>query len=167
MLDYEKAASQYVTVKVTDSGGNTYAETFTIALVDVNEAPIDLSLSGNTVAENAANGTTVGTVTATDPDAGDTATYALIDNAGGRFAIDPNSGAITVADGALLDYDEASSHNVTVQVTDSAGNTYSEAFAISVTDVTELIVTAANMVGNSGGFDANHQPGNFFDVCLE
>ena len=72
--------------------------------------------------ENAADGTVVGVVSATDPDAGDALTYALLDDAGGRFTIDPTSGAITVADGALLDFETADQHSVVVQVTDVAAS---------------------------------------------
>ncbi len=84
-----------------------------------NHAPVIGSLSGDQVDENAADDTVVGRVAASDPDA-DGLTYSLTDDAGGRFAIDPASGQITVANGALLDYEDATQHNVTVKVTDRA-----------------------------------------------
>ena len=61
-------------------------------------------------------------------------TFNLTDDAGGRFAIDSSTGEITVADGTLLDYETNTSHNVTVEVTDAAGNTYSEAMSVTVDD---------------------------------
>ena len=91
----------------------------------------------NTVAENAANGTVVGIVTGTDPDTGDTQTYSLTNTAGGRFAINASTGEITVADGTLLDYESATSHSVTVRVTDAGGLTYDETFTINLTNVNE------------------------------
>jgi Ca2+-binding RTX toxin-like protein len=102
------------------------------APVPVNHAPDIGELSANAVVENAANGTVVGTVSATDPDAGDALTYALLDDAGGRFTIDPTSGALMVADGSLLDYETADQHSVVVQVTDAGGLTASATFAIAV-----------------------------------
>ena len=87
LLDFESNTSHSMTVRVTDQGGLFIDKTFTIAVMDVNEAPSDATLTGGTVAENSANGTTVGTVTGTDPDAGAVLTYSLFDNAGGRFAI--------------------------------------------------------------------------------
>jgi VCBS repeat-containing protein len=137
LLDYESATSHSVTVRVTDAGGLTYDETFTINLTNVNETPTDLSLSANTVAENASNGTLVGTVTGTDPDTGDTQTYSLTNTAGGRFAINSATGEITVADGSLLNYEAATNHSVTVRVTDSGGLTYDETFTINLTNVNE------------------------------
>ena len=83
------------------------------------------------IAENSANGTVVGALSALDPDAGDTATFTLTGNAGGRFAI--IGGNLVVA--GSLDYETAQSHQVTVRVTDSAGHTYDETFTIGVTDV--------------------------------
>ncbi|MBS0170648.1 MAG: cadherin domain-containing protein, partial [Nitrospira sp.] len=102
-----------------------------------NDAPTDLNLSANTVAENAANGTVVGTITGVDVDAGDTKAYSLTDNAGGRFAINSATGVITVANSTLLNYEAATSHSVTVRITDRAGATYSETFTINVTNVNE------------------------------
>ena len=97
-----------------------------------NHAPGIGELSANAVFENAAAGTVVGVVAATDPDAGDALTYALLDDAGGRFSIDPTSGAIMVADGALLDFETADQHSVVVQVTDVGGLSATATFAIAV-----------------------------------
>ena len=47
--------------------------------------------------------------------------YALTDNAGGRFAVDAATGAITVANGALLDYETATSHVIAVRGDHLAG----------------------------------------------
>ena len=152
LLNYEAATSHSVTVRVTDGGGLTYDETFTINLTDINDAPTDLALSANTVAENAANGTVVGIVSGTDPDSGDTKTYSFTDSAGGRFAINSTTGEITVADGTLLDYEAATSHTVTVRVTDSGGLTYDETFAINLTDVNETptdVALSANTVAEN------------------
>ncbi|MEM7315219.1 MAG: DUF642 domain-containing protein, partial [Planctomycetota bacterium] len=62
-------------------------------------------------------------------------TFSLTDDAGGRFAIDSSTGEITVADSSLLDYETATTHNVTVETTDAGGNTYSESMAITVDNV--------------------------------
>ena len=102
LLDFESATSHDVTVRVTDSGGLTYSETFTINVGDVNErADRPRSLRPTAVDEKPPANGVLGRhrVSSTDPDAGDGATFALTDNAGGRFAIDSATGEITVADG--------------------------------------------------------------------
>jgi Ca2+-binding RTX toxin-like protein len=97
-----------------------------------NHAPGVGELSANAVLENAADGTVVGVVSATDPDAGDKLTYALLDDTGGRFSINPTTGAISVANGGLLDYESADQHSVVVQVTDVGGLSATATFAIAV-----------------------------------
>ena len=85
--------------------------------------------------ENAATGTVVGTAAGVDPDASDTKTYSLTDTAGGRFAINSTTGVITVADGSGLNYEGATSHSITVRVTDAGGQHYDKTFTIGVTNV--------------------------------
>ena len=131
LLNYEAATSHNITVRVTDQGGLTFDKTFAISLTNVNEAPTNATLTNSTVAENAANGTAVGTVAGVDPDAGATFTYALTDSAGGRFAINPSTGLITVANSSLLNYEAATSHNITVRVTDQGGLTFDKTFTIA------------------------------------
>jgi VCBS repeat-containing protein len=126
-----------VTVQVSDGNGGVDSQAISVTVTAVNERPTDLSLSANTVAEHAANGTVVGTVTGSDPDAGDTKSYSLTNTAGGRFAINRTTGALTVANSTLLNYEAATSHAVTVRVTDRGGLTYDETFTINLTNVNE------------------------------
>jgi VCBS repeat-containing protein len=121
--------------RTATEGIDTQAIAVTVS--NVNEAPTDLTLSANTVAENAANGTVVGTVTGTDVDAGETKSYTFTNSAGGRFAINRTTGVITVANGTLLNYEAATSHSVTVRVTDRGGLTYQETFTINLTNVND------------------------------
>src|SRR5207302_4658982 len=121
LLDSKAATSHAVTVRVTGQGGLTTTQTFTLAVTDVNEAPSAITLaSGGAIAENAATGTVVAQVAGHDPDSGhgDVLTYALTDNAGGRFAIDATSGVITVANGRSEERRVGNEHAVRVSVTD-------------------------------------------------
>ena len=106
-------------------------------------AVTDSNATPNTVAENAAVGTPVGlTGLATDADAtNNTITYSLDDTAGGRFAIDSNTGVVTV--NAALDYETATSHAVTVRATSSDGSFSTQSFTIAVTDVNDNAPVAA------------------------
>ncbi|MFN9411709.1 MAG: BspA family leucine-rich repeat surface protein, partial [Pirellula sp.] len=93
--------------------------------------------SSTSIAENSTSGTVVCLATAVDPDRTGTVTYSLTDNAGGRFAINSSTGQITVADGSLLNFEAATSHSITVRVTDQGGLTYDETMNISLTNVNE------------------------------
>lgn len=125
-----------ITVTVTD-GIASQSMTFDVVVTPSNDAPYDLTIAGSTVDENAAAGTSIGTLTVADIDAGDSHTFALSDNAQGRFAIDANTGELTVANGNGLNFEAAASHRITVVVTDAAGATYSEQFTISVNDIND------------------------------
>jgi len=100
-------------------------------------------------------GTVVGiTAFATDADATNNAvTYSLTDDAGGLFAIDINSGVVTVA--GSLDYEHATSHSITVQAASSDGSLASETFSISLNDVDDtppsaVVTSITQMVNDSG-----------------
>ncbi len=136
LLDHETDASHDVSVRATSTDGSTSTETFTINVADINEAPTDITF-GTSVAENTSNGTVVDIALAVDPDAGDSHTYALTNDAGGRFTINPTTGQVTVADGSLLDFESATSHDITILTTDSGGLTYTETFTVTVTDENE------------------------------
>ncbi|GAB3831154.1 hypothetical protein GCM10028895_48170 [Pontibacter rugosus] len=138
-----------VTVRVTETGSATsYDEqAITVNVTNVNEAPstpTDINAAANTVAENAATGTLVGiTARSTDPDGG-TISYALTNDAGGRFSINSTSGVVTVANGALLDFESATSHSITVRASDGVVFSATQNFTINVTNVNEAPVITSN-----------------------
>ncbi len=136
-FDFDEAASHEIGVQVTDSGGLSYTERLTVVVTNENFAPTGVTLSDGTVAENAAGGTLVAKISASDPDADERLTYSLTEDADGRFVIDAESGRITVSDVASLDFEEETSHQLMVRVTDSGGLTHEEALAIAVTDANE------------------------------
>src|SRR5215218_3070723 len=150
-------------ISLTD--GIAAAQTATvIATVNphVNDAPTTINGGPLAIAENSASGTPVGTVVGQDPD--DAAfTFTLTDNAGGRFAID-NAGQITVANGMLLDFEQSSTHNVTVRATDPGGLFFEKAFAIAVADIPLELVNggagADKVSAGNGNDQAFGNPGN-------
>src|ERR1700704_3083478 len=89
-IDYESAPGHAYTVTATASDGTlTSSQSFTINVSDVAlSTPVDSNAAVNSVAEGAANGSTVGvTASAVDPN-GPATTYSLIgDTSGGGFTI--------------------------------------------------------------------------------
>ncbi len=130
--------------------------------------PVDSNATANSVAENAANGTLVGiTASAIDSDATtNTVTYSLVDDAGGRFAINPTTGVVTVADGTLLNFEAATSHNITIRATSSDLSTATQVMTITLTDVNETPVsvidaaTAVEAGGTANGTAGTDPSGN-------
>ena len=83
--NFEATAAFNVTIRATDRGGLTLDKTFAISLSNVNEAPASLALSSALGSRKLSGGDVIGLLSATDVDAGDTQTFSLTDNAGGRF----------------------------------------------------------------------------------
>jgi hypothetical protein len=142
--------SRDITIRATSTDGSFVTHSFIITIEDVNEFSTttlaDNSGVSNAIAENSANGSLVGiTARSLDGDATiNEVTYALDNNAGGRFAIDGVTGVVTVANGGLLNYEASSSHQITVRATSADGSIATESFVISVTDVNEVPIANNN-----------------------
>jgi len=111
----------------------------------VNEAPTDLALSAAAVMEAVDKDTIIGTLSAKDADVtitGDTLTYTLLDDAGGRFAIKGDK--LVVADGLRLDHEQVASHTVRVRVADRDGLSEEKTFTIGVTNRSPEKITGSN-----------------------
>jgi Ca2+-binding RTX toxin-like protein len=130
-------------------------------VITINAAPTDIALSPDSVVENSANGTVVGTLTATDPDVGDSFTFSLLDDAGGRFAI---SGADLIV-AAAIDFEAAHVYPVTVRATDTSGDTFDETFNILITNVAGVTITGT--AGNDVIDAAQTVPGQPFPTDEE
>ncbi|MFN9418137.1 MAG: beta strand repeat-containing protein, partial [Pirellula sp.] len=117
------------------------------------------------VAENAANATVIGSVRGYDYDAGDTLTYSLANNAGGRFAV-TSGGVLSVADGSLLNFEAATNHTIVLCTTDAAAWTFDKTLTINLTNVNETptavadTATAVEAGGVSNGTVGNNPTGN-------
>lgn len=132
-----QTATDSFSYTIADAAGLTSTATVTLTVVGANDAPFGLALNGTQVDENAATGTTVGTLGASDVDQGDVLTYSLTNNAGGRFAINSVTGVITVANGGLLDYETAQSHGIVARATDGAGAFVESSLTIAVNNLPE------------------------------
>ncbi|KQV56211.1 MULTISPECIES: S-layer family protein [unclassified Caulobacter] len=148
-LNFESTSSHQITVQASDSQGAFSSQTFTIVLTNVaNGPPVDSDAAANTISEAAINGAAVAglSISASDINGGPL-TYSLLDNAGGRFSINAATGAVTVANANLLNFEAATSHQIVVQVSDGAA-TASGAFTIAVTNAAPAVPTDTNGAAN-------------------
>ncbi|MCC9601137.1 cadherin domain-containing protein [Stieleria sp. JC731] len=133
-LDFETKSSYSVVVRSTDAGDLSTTQTFTITVTDVNEAPTAIAISNSTVGDNAVSGTSVGTLTSTDVDAGETFTYSLVSGTGdtdnASFAISGDE----LVTAATIDFSSQTTYSVRVRTTDSGGNTFEQVFTITQGD---------------------------------
>lgn len=161
--DIDGDTTQSITVEVADKGGLKIQQGFSVTINAVNHAPIDISwgvndLGYSTIDENVATNPqrrSVGFAKAVDDDTGDTHTYALLNNMGKPFGIDSSTGEVYALPGKALDHELQSSFTLTVQVTDSNGETYSENREVRINDLNEkpssLVITdLRNVTENTG-----------------
>ncbi len=134
-LDYEATAAYALTVQATHPRGQSGTAAVAVTVADVNEAPsFDPGEYTFTVAEDAAVGASLGSLSVTDPDE-DTLTYSITTgDDDGRFSVD-SSGALSVA--KALDHETTPSYTLTVEATDAGGLSDTAAVSIEITDVNE------------------------------
>ncbi len=94
-------------------------------------AVLDINATSNKVTEYATTGSSTG-ITLSATDAGDTISFSLSDNAGGRFSIDTNTGEISVANGELLESSNNASHSITAIALSSDGSSSDTTLNITV-----------------------------------
>ena len=141
-LDYETTSSYSVTVNVSDGNGGSDSIAVTINVTDVAETPgnsaptfTEGTSTTRTVAENSALGTYVGSAVAATDTHNDRLTYTLGGADAASFSIEDTSGQLRT--NAAIDYEVKNSYTVTVDVSDSSGESDSITVTINVTDETE------------------------------
>ena len=140
--DWETGENSFdLTIQATDIAGNTASETVTLSVEDVDdEAPVITTDQIFAYPENQADGTILGTVSASD-NVGVTGFAITNGNDDGWFAID-SFGQITLtaagAAAAANDWETSdNSFDLTIQATDEAGNSASEMVTLLVQNVVD------------------------------
>lgn len=107
-----------------------------------NQAPTDISLSNDSIAENLPVGTLVGELTTTDPNSVDVFTYSLIPGSGdsdnASFHLDANGQLTSLGS---FNAETQSSYTIRVRSTDLDGLSVDKVFQISIADVNEFVTS--------------------------
>lgn len=126
-------------IRELSTTGDIIATSEYIAVTDNigGQAPTDISLSALTFNEGISANTTIATISATDPDAGDTFTFSLVSGTGSTdnssFTISGNQLKIN----SVPDYETQNSYSIRIRATDSGSLTYEEQFTLTVNDINE------------------------------
>ena len=138
------------------SAANFWVDVLVDPPVGANENPtITSNGGGDTAAVSIAENTTaVTTVTATDPDAGQTLSYAILGGADAtKFTINPTTGALAFATApnfeAPTDAGANNIYDVNVQVSDGNGGIATQAIAVTVTNQNEVPTITSNGGGDT------------------
>ncbi len=132
-----------ILTRVDDGGAAVSTGSKAFSGVAVNYAPTLLAISNSTVQENTdtSGGFSIGTLTSTDADPGDTFTYSVLSGLDAAvFSIGGvNSDELILTD-TVIDFESQSLYSVTIRVTDAAGLTHDQVLSVRVEDVNEAPV---------------------------
>ncbi len=160
--------SQAITVTATDNQGTTVSSNFNLVVDNVNDPPVLDPISSVTAFED--GHLITGTITSSDIDVGDSATYAisapiagLSFNPDGSWTFDPSDAAFqSLADGQVQQL------IVPVTVTDSAGGTDTQDLVINVTGTNDTPTVSATItdqrVDQGTAFSFGIPTGTFADI---
>ncbi len=111
-------------------------QSFGRELYVVSAPPTGIALSSNTIDENLPIGTTVGTLSASDPDPGDVITFSLPAGLGDNnaFAVVGNS----LRTASLLNFETKSTYNIVVRAADQFGVVADASLSVLVKNLAEL-----------------------------
>jgi hypothetical protein len=142
-FDFEQKAFYNLTVGTFLNESLVRVFDFTVNLTNVNEAPIELSISNTSILESLDIDSPLGTLSTVDLDIGDIFTYSLVEGVGDHdnasFIIEGDELRLNEA----LDFETKQALSIRVAVSDASGLTFQKQFEIAVTNVNEPpIITA-------------------------
>ncbi|HEY6527428.1 MAG TPA: Ig-like domain-containing protein, partial [Cellvibrionaceae bacterium] len=129
----------------------TYMGIGNFAVPDPNSAPTNISLSASSVNQTASANATVGTLSSTDPNSGNTFTYTLVSGTGSTnnasFSISGSSLKVTSPSTMA-----AGPYSVRVRTTDQGALWFEKSFTITVADNVAPTVTSVNSSSTNGTY---------------
>lgn len=134
-VNYEASATKSITIRSTDGGGLSFDKSFTLSITDVNEPPTAMTLSTSTVPENTGTGTTIATLSVTNPETSQTITYTLLNSASGRFSLSGSSLKVL----GELDFETQTTRTIQVRALDNGASAQfvDASFTINIQDINE------------------------------
>jgi hypothetical protein len=162
VLDYENTipvGQQTVVVRVEDDQGLWQEFTVIVPIENVNEAPTDIVFSPSAqpfVIEGAPVNTVITTITASDPDLGDSHIFTLLDNANGAIKLGPvvssrrdTTVTLLVANSTYLDYETNPVLTFSLRITDSGNLSIVVNKTIEVRDRPMEITSSTNVISET------------------
>ncbi len=135
---YNTQQVYYIRARSTDAGGLFVENTFTLNVINTNDAPTDILLSKADIDENLPVGTVISTLTAVDDDIFDTHTFALVSGTGdadnAKVAI---TGSVLTTN-AMYNFEQQNTLQIRIRATDSFSATYTKSFTITINDVNDI-----------------------------
>ncbi len=139
VFDIDVKTSYSIRILSSDNNGGSVANTFIIGIIEdlTNTPPTDINLSNNIINENSAIGTSIGFLSSTDANTGDTHQYLIVAGTGDT---DNNSFQIigdVLQTSAVLNFELQETYSVRIQTNDGSGGIYQKALTIIILDIND------------------------------
>ncbi|MES2593004.1 MAG: cadherin domain-containing protein [Bacteroidota bacterium] len=136
--DFELLNSYSVRISSTNGLGQSFEKAFTIGVSDINDKPANISVSNDTLTENAGSNFYIGDFTTTDQDTWDSFVYTF-DNS----ILNDNADFTLLTTGKLFatqsfDFETKNVFTLSIKSTDIAGLSFVKQFTVYVTDTNEV-----------------------------
>ncbi|MFT5665899.1 MAG: gliding motility-associated-like protein [Vicingaceae bacterium] len=136
-LNYNNGKNRTVRIQSSDKGGRIIQSAFVIRIINQNDLPTNILLSGTTVNEIAPIGTRVALVTSIDEDVADTFTYALVAGAGDAGNINFSIDGDQLNTNSAFDFETQQSYSIRISTIDNQGGSFEKTFTIDLTNGNE------------------------------
>lgn len=152
LFDYETDSIKVIEIQVDDNGGCTFIKTFTIQVLNANDAPTALTLTTTTIFDHQQAGSYIGQFFTTDPDINDLFTYTLVAGTGDvdnfQFYVQND----TLYNASQVDYTTQSIYYIRARSTDLGGLFVENTFTLNVSNVNDAptdIILSNNIISEN------------------
>lgn len=136
-FDFETTSSYSIRANVSDGNGGNFQQQLTINVLNGNDAPTDITITSNQIAENLASNASVGQLTSNDQDITNTFTYTLVSGVGSTDNSSFNISGNNLRASVSFDYETKNTYSVRIRTTDNLGASFEKVFTVNVTDVVD------------------------------
>ncbi|KKP67566.1 MAG: outer membrane protein domain-containing protein [Candidatus Moranbacteria bacterium GW2011_GWE1_35_17] len=131
-------------VRCSDAGSHVNTSDYLISF-DTDSPPTNITLANASINEGIAINTTVGALTTTDPDSGDTFTYSLACATPGADDASFNISSANLRSSAVFDYETKSSYAICIRTTDNHSGTFDKNFTVTVNNLDDTAPVVAQV----------------------
>ena len=158
VLDSAIQQQHSIRLKTTDNQLGEFSKAFSVFVKKVNKLPTAISISTDTVNENAALNSAVASFSTTDLDPGDVHSYSFVSGAGdadnGNFLLSNNN----LIANSSFNYNAKNEYNIRVESNDGFGGTFQETFKLFIRDnndnPSDLLLSATEIFENQPNLTA-------------
>jgi len=149
LFDFETKPVYQLTVTATDSGEDAKSidSIVTVNLSNVNEAPLIVT-SEMAIPENSLPGEKPGSIEVQDADAGDTLTWSILSQSQNWVTINPQTGVLTIANGAVVDFEGNRQNVLSLRVTDASGLSATNTITLTAADRNDAPTSKVSDLGS-------------------